>query len=125
MRNDIDYVDCEGEGLIYDDDWLTPSTAKGEYKYRKLNLTNSISVYYRIEGSPYLRYSIVLSFDSLGAYAPRSLPILYYGFVNMLEVWEKLGDNEENDSEIAEVATFLCSPFFAKESGEAERPAQA
>ena len=107
MRKDIDYVDIEGEGLIYDADWLTPSTAKGYYKYRKLNLTNSISVYYRIEGSHYLRYSIVLSFDSLGAHAPRSLPILYYGFVNMLEAWEKLGVNEEDDSEIAVVDLFL------------------
>ena len=124
MRKDIDYVDIDGEGLIHDDDWLTPSLAKGEYRYRKLNLTNSIGVYYRIEGSHYLRYSIVLSFDCLGAHAPRSLPILYYGFVNMLEVWEKLGDNEENDTEIAEFAPFLCSPFFLEESGEAERPAQ-
>jgi|SRR5665648_555041 len=99
MRKDIDYVDCDGEGIIYDNDWLTPSLAKGHHKYRKLNLSNSISVYFRIEGSNYLRYSIVLSFDYLGACAPRSLPILHYGFVNMLDVWEKLGANEEDDSE--------------------------
>ncbi len=99
MRKDIDYVDCDGEGLIYDDDWLTPSSAKGYHKYRKLNLNSSIGVYYRIEGSHYLRYDIVLSFDYLGARAPRSLPILYYGFVNMLDVWEKLGADEEDDSE--------------------------
>lgn len=99
MRNDIDYIDCDGEGLIYDNDWLTASSAKGYYKYRKLNLSNSIGVYYRIEGSRYLRYDIVLSFDYLGARAPRSLPILYYGFVNMLDVWEKLGEDNEDDSE--------------------------
>ena len=98
MQNDIDYVDCVGEGLIYDDDWLTPSLAKGNYKYRKLHLSNSIGVYYRIEGSNYLRYDIVLSFDYQGARAPRSLPILYYGFLNMLDVWEKLGA-EEDDSD--------------------------
>jgi hypothetical protein len=99
MRNDIDYVDDEGEGLVYDDDWLTPSLAKGHYKYRKLNLNSSIGLYYRIEGRNYLRYDIVLSFDYLGARAPRSLPILYYGFVNMLDMWEKLGAEEEDDSE--------------------------
>jgi hypothetical protein len=95
MRKDIDYVDCDGEGLIYDNDWITPSSAKGYRKYFKLNLNNSIGVFSRIEGSHYLRYDIVLSFDYLGARAPRSLPILYYGFVNMLEEWEKLGVGEE------------------------------
>lgn len=95
MRNDIDYVDCDGEGLICDDDWLTPSLAKGCYKYRKLDLSSSIGVYYRVEGSHYLRYNVVLSFDYLGAHAPRNLPILFYGFVNMLKVWEMLGDEDE------------------------------
>ena len=99
MRNDIDYVDDEGEGLVYDDDWLTPSLTKGCYKYRKLDLSSSISVYYRIEGIHYLRYSIVLSFDYLCARAPKSLPILFYGFVNMLEIWEKLEAHDEDDSE--------------------------
>ncbi|TFH25703.1 hypothetical protein E4G67_00705 [Candidatus Bathyarchaeota archaeon] len=77
----------------------TPSSAKGYHKYRKLNLSNNIAVYYRIEGSRYLRYEIVLSFDYLWARAPRSLPILYYGFVDMLDVWEKRGADEEEDSE--------------------------
>ncbi len=99
MRKDIYYIDCDGEGIVYDGDWLTPSSAKGYYKYRKLNLNSNIGVYYRIEGSHYLRYDIVLSFDSLGARAPRSLPILYYGHVNMLEVWEKLEAGEEEDTE--------------------------
>lgn len=99
MRKDIDFVDCDGEGLIYDDYWLTPSSAKGHHKYRKLNLSNSIGVYYRIEGSHYLRYDIVLSFDYLSAHAPRTLPILYYGFVNMLDIWEMLGSDEEDNSE--------------------------
>jgi hypothetical protein len=99
VRKDIDYEEVIGEGLIYDEDWLTPSVAKGDYKYRKLNLTSSISVYYRIEGNHYLRYSIVLSFDYLCARALKSLPILFYGFVNMLDVWEKLGADEEDETE--------------------------
>ena len=98
MRKDIDYVDCDDERLICDDNWLTPSSAKGYHKYRKLSLNSSIGVYYRIEGSHYLRYDIVLSFDYLGAQAPRSLPILFYGLVNMLDIWEKVGDESEDDS---------------------------
>lgn len=95
MRNDIDYVDCDGEGLVYDDDWITPSYSKG---YRKLKLTQTISVYYRLERH-FIRYYVVLSFDYLGAHAPKSLPILFYGFVNMLDVWEMLGVDAEEDSE--------------------------
>ena len=95
MRSDIDYVDCDGEGLVYDDDWITPSYSNG---YRKLRLTDSIGVYYRTEGH-FIRFDVVLSFDSLGAYAPRSLPILFYGFVNMFEIWEKVGVESEDDSE--------------------------
>ena len=99
MRNDIDYVDCDGAGLVYDEDWLTPSLAKGDYRYHKLNLSSSIAVYYCLEGSHYTRFDIVLSFDSLGAHAPRSLPILFYGFVNMLDIWEKLGAEVDEDSD--------------------------
>ena len=99
MRNDIDYVDCDGEGLVYDEDWLTPYLAKGEYRYHKLDLSSSIAVYYRLEGSHHTRFEVVLSFDYLGARAPRSLPILHYGFVNMLEIWEKLENDAEEDSE--------------------------
>jgi hypothetical protein len=95
MRKDIDYVDCDGEGLVYDDDWITPSYSKG---YRKLRLTDSICVYCRIEGH-FSRFDVVLSFDYLGAHSPRSLPILFYGFVNMLDIWEKLGAEAEEDSE--------------------------
>jgi hypothetical protein len=98
VRKDIDYEDVIGEGLIYYEDWLTPSLAKGEYRYRKLNLSRSIAVYCRLEGSHYTRFEIVLSFDYLGAHAPRSLPILF-GFVNMLDIWEKLGADEDDDSE--------------------------
>jgi hypothetical protein len=96
MREDIDYVDVDGEGLVYDDDWITPCYSKG---YRKLILSDSIAVYYRHEGGHYLRFDIVLSFDYLGAQTPKSLPILYYGFVNMLETWEKLGAESEDYSE--------------------------
>jgi hypothetical protein len=92
MRKDIDYVDCDGEGLLCDDDWITPSYSKG---YIKLRLTDSIGVYYHHEGSHYIRFSVVLTFDSLGARSPRSMPILFYGFVNMLDTWEKLGYEEE------------------------------
>ena len=96
MRQDIDYVDCDGEGLVYDDDWITPCYSKG---YRKLRLSDSIGVYYRYEGGHFLRFDIVLSFDNLGARAPKSLPILHYSFVKMLDIWEKLGADFEEDSE--------------------------
>jgi len=99
VRKDIDYEDVIGEGLIYDEDWLTPSLAKGEYRYRKLDLSSTIAIYYRLEGSHCTRFEIVLSFDYLGAQAPRTLPILYYGLVDMLNIWEKLGDSEEDDIE--------------------------
>ena len=92
-RNDIDYFDCEG--LIYDDDWITPRYSKG---YRKVRLTDSVGVYYRIEGH-FIRFDVVLTFDSLGVHSPRSKPILFYGFVNMLDIWEKLGVEAEEDSE--------------------------
>jgi hypothetical protein len=99
VRKDIDYEEVIGEGLIYDEDWLTPSLAKGEYRYHKLDLSSTIAVYHRLEGNHYTRFEIVLSFDYLGAHAPRSLPILFYGFVNMLDIWEKLGAEEEDNSE--------------------------
>jgi len=99
MRKDIDYLDYDGEGIIYDEDWLTPSLAKGEYRYHKLDLSCTIAVYYRLEGSHYTRFEIVLSFDYLGANAPRSIPILYYGFIDMLSIWEKLGVESDDDSE--------------------------
>jgi hypothetical protein len=92
MRKDIDYLDCDGEGLIYDDDWITPSYSKG---YHKLRLTDSIGVYYRYEGSHYIRFNVVMTFDFLGARSPQSKPILYYGFVNMLKLWEKIGEENE------------------------------
>jgi hypothetical protein len=96
MRPDIDYVDCDGEGLVYDDDWITPCYSKG---YRKLRLSESIGVYYRNENGHFLRFDVVLSFDYIGARAPKSLPILYYSFVNMLDIWEKFGAESEDDSE--------------------------
>jgi hypothetical protein len=97
MRQDIDYLDCKGdeEDLLYDEGWLTPSFARG---YRKLRLTNSISVYYRYQGTA-IRYDLVLSFDSFGAHAPKSYPILHTGYGSMLEVWEKLGKQTEDDAE--------------------------
>ena len=91
MRNDIDFVDCDGEGLVYDDEWITPSYSRG---YRKLRLNDSIALYYRFS-SQYVFFNIVLSFDYLGARAPRSLPILFYGYISMLEVWEKLEELSE------------------------------
>lgn len=99
MRKDIDYEDVIGEDLIHDEDWLTPSLAKGEDRYHKLDLSSTIAVYYRLESSCNTRFEIVLSFDSQGAHAPRSLPILYYDFVNMIDLWEKLGADKEDDSE--------------------------
>jgi hypothetical protein len=96
MRKDIDFVDCDGEGLVYDDDWITPCYSIG---YRKLKLNDSICVYYHYEGGHFLRFDVALSFDYLGAYSPKSLPILFYGFVNLLHTWEKLGAESEDDLE--------------------------
>ena len=94
MRKDIDYVDCDSDGLNDDRDWVTPSHSKG---YFKIRLTNSITVYYRFR-SHYVFFNVVLSFDSLGAHAPVRLPSLLYGFVDLLGTWEKLGDESENIS---------------------------
>jgi len=87
--------DVESNSLVDDRDWVTPSHYKG---YRKLTLTNSVSIYYRFR-SHYLFFNIVLSFDSLGAYAPRTLPSLFYGFVEMLDIWENLASDFEDNSE--------------------------
>lgn len=91
MRLDIDYMDCDSDSLIDYRDWVTPSYSKG---YRKLRLSDSIALYYRFS-SQYVFFNIVLSFDYLGARAPRSLPILFYGYISMLEVWEKLEELSE------------------------------
>lgn len=90
MRKDIDYVDYD-DTLVDDRDWITPSHAKG---YRKLRLSDSIAVYYRFS-SQYVFFNIVLSFDYLAARAPRSLPSLFYAFVDMLDIWERQLDDSE------------------------------
>jgi len=95
VRQDIDWVDCDGEGLIYNEDWITPSYSKG---YRKIRLTDSISVYYHFERH-YLFYNVVLSFEYLGAHTPKSLPILFYGYVNMLDTWEREGKEAQEEDD--------------------------
>lgn len=97
MRQDIDYSDCKGDeaNLLYDEDWLTPSFARG---FRKIRLTDSVSVYYRYQGTA-IRYDLVLSFDKFGAQAPKSYPILHTGYGSMLDVWEKFGEQSEDDTE--------------------------
>jgi hypothetical protein len=95
MRKDIDYVDCDSDSLVDDRDWITPSHSEG---YCKVSLTNSIGIYYRYV-SHYLFFNVVLSFDSMGANAPKSLPSLFYGSIDMLEIWEKFAEESEDDSE--------------------------
>jgi hypothetical protein len=85
----------ENDSLVDDGDWITPSHSKG---YLKLRLTDSISIYYHFK-SHYVFFNVVLSFDSLGTNSPRTLPSLFYGFVDMLDIWEKLGVESEDDSE--------------------------
>jgi len=80
--------DIDSDSLVDDWDFLTPSHSKGFFKIR---LTDSLTVYYRFE-SHFVFFYVVLSFDSQGAYAPRSLPILFYCHISMLDIWEKSGD---------------------------------
>ena len=88
-------TDNNGGSFVDDMDWVTPSHSKG---YFKLSLTNTIAVYYRFR-SHYVFFNVVLSFDSLGARAPRSIPSLFYCFVDMLDTWEKIGaDSEDEDN---------------------------
>jgi hypothetical protein len=95
MRKDIDFVDYEGNDLVDDRGWITPSHVKG---YRKIRLSDSIAVYYRYSNQ-YVFFNIVLSFDCLGAHSPKKLPSLFYAFLDMLDTWEKLGADSEEDSE--------------------------
>jgi hypothetical protein len=71
--------------------FLTPSRSKG---FLKIKLTDSITVYYRFE-SQFAFFYIVLSFDSQGVRSSRSLPILFYGHLSILDIWEKFGDDSD------------------------------
>jgi hypothetical protein len=83
------------DSLIDDRNWITPSHAKG---YSKMRLTDSITVYYRFE-SHFVFFNVVLSFDNLGARVPKRLPSLFYCFVDLLDIWEKIDDELEEDSD--------------------------
>ena len=80
--------DSASDSIVDDLLFLTPSRSKG---FSKIKLTNGLTVYYRFERQ-FAFFYVVLSFDSQGAYAPRSLPILFYTHVSMLDIWETLGD---------------------------------
>jgi hypothetical protein len=86
-------MDVDNDSLEDDLGFLTPKRSRGFFKQR---LTNSLTLYYRFE-SCYTFYYIVLSFDSQGAYAPKSLPILFYWHESMLSVWDALGDEDDSD----------------------------
>jgi hypothetical protein len=79
------------DSLVDDLLFLTPSRSKGFFK---IKLTDGVTVYYRFE-SQFAFFYVVLSFDSQGAYSPRSLPILFYCHISMLDIWEKHGDDSE------------------------------
>ena len=83
--------DSDSDSLVDDSLFLTPSTLKG---FLKIKLTDSVTVYYRFI-KQFVFFFVVLSFDAQGAYAPRSLPILSYGHISMLDIWETLGDDSD------------------------------
>jgi hypothetical protein len=91
VRKDIDYVDCDRDSLADNWDFLTPTRDRG---FLKKTLTNSLTLYYRFE-SHFIFYYVVLSFDSQGAYAPRTLPILLYWHDSIFDIWETLGDDSD------------------------------
>jgi hypothetical protein len=86
-------MDVDSDSLADDLLFLTPSHSEG---YKKIKLTNSVILYYRYLGQ-YVFFSIVLSFESQGAHAPKSLPKLFYWHESMLEVWDS--QNDESDDE--------------------------
>jgi hypothetical protein len=63
-----------------------------------MKLTDSITVYYHFERH-FVFFNVVLSFDNLSAHAPKCLPSLLYCFVDLLDIWEKIGDDSEEDSD--------------------------
>ena len=93
MRQDIDYIDYDSDSIVNEIDFLTPRCLDGFFKIR---LTNSLTLYYRFE-SHFIFCYIVRSFDSQGAHAPRSLPILFYWHESMLDAWEKIEYNDDSD----------------------------
>ena len=87
--------DNDNDSLVDDVQFFTPSHSKG---YLKIKLTDSVTVYYRFR-KQFVFFFVVLSFDSKGAYAPRCLPILFYGHIHMFDIWETLGDDSEDENE--------------------------
>jgi len=85
-------TDIDSDSLVDDPDFLTPSCSDG---FSKIRLTDSITVYYRFR-SHFVFFWVVLSFDSQVSYAPRSLPILFWAHISMLDVWETLEDDDDS-----------------------------
>lgn len=93
MRKDVDYVDCDSDSLLDDREFLTPRRSDG---FKKKGLTNNVALYYR-QLSHYIFCYLELSFDSQGAYAPKSLPILIWWHESMLDAWDKIEDDDDAD----------------------------
>lgn len=91
LRGESIISDTDSDSLVDDSDFLTPSRSEG---YFKIRLTDSVTVYYRFE-SHFAFFYVVLSFDAQGAYAPRSLPILFYCHISMLDIWETFWDDSD------------------------------
>jgi hypothetical protein len=89
LRN-MDVI-SDSDSLADDLLFLTPSRSKG---FLKIRLNDSITAYYRFE-SQFVFFYVVLSFDSKGVHSPKSLPILFYGHLSMLDIWDKLGDDSD------------------------------
>lgn len=83
-------TDIDSDSLVDDLLFLTPSRKNGFFKIR---LTNGIALYYRFEGQ-YAFFTVVLSFDSQGAHAPKCLPKLFYWHSSMLDIWDMNSEDE-------------------------------
>ena len=84
-------TDIDSDSLVDDPDFLTPSQSK---ELSRIKLTDSVTVYSRFE-SHFVFFRLVLFFDSQGACAPKSLPILFYWHIAVLDIWEKLEDDSD------------------------------
>ena len=88
-------TDSDSDSLVDDPDFLTPLRSDS---FSKIRLTEGVAVYYRFE-SHFAFFYVVLSFESQGAYALKSLPILFYAHLSILDIWETIGDASEDDTD--------------------------
>ena len=85
--------DSDNDSLVDDLLFFTPSYSKG---FLNIKLTDDVTVYYRFR-KQFVCFFVVLFFNSQGAYTPRSLPILFYGHISMLDAWETLEDDDDSE----------------------------